>query len=153
MGRMPVDAVAAPDERRHRKKRPSEGERDISLLSRFRRGGGYSIVLPSRQPVKRSTNYHPLATLVAMSLLYSPSAAAAARTAGKRAALFSRANRAAVANAARRTEATLLETAPSATAARLAREKRAALLPAVRAAAAALGEYRSDMATSVASGW
>ena len=40
-----------------------------------------------------------------------------------------------------------------ATAARLAREKRAALLPAVRAAAAALGEYRSDMATSVASGW
>jgi hypothetical protein len=26
-------------------------------------------------------------------------------------------------------------------------------LPAVRAAAAALGEYRSDMATSVASGW
>jgi hypothetical protein len=40
-----------------------------------------------------------------------------------------------------------------ATAAKLAREKRSALLPAVRLAAAALGEYRSDMATSVASGW
>jgi hypothetical protein len=40
-----------------------------------------------------------------------------------------------------------------ATASKLAREKRACLLPAVRAAAAALGEYRSDMATSVASGW
>ncbi len=40
-----------------------------------------------------------------------------------------------------------------ATAAKLAREKRACLLPAVRLAAAALGEYRSDMATSVASGW
>jgi hypothetical protein len=50
-----------------------------------------------------------------MSLLYSPSAAAAKRTAGKRHALFSRANFAAVANAARRTEATLVATAPSAT--------------------------------------
>jgi hypothetical protein len=40
-----------------------------------------------------------------------------------------------------------------ATASKLAREKRACLLPAVRLAAAALGEYRSDMATSVASGW
>lgn len=40
-----------------------------------------------------------------------------------------------------------------ATASKLAREKRALLLPAVRLAAAALGEYRSDMATSVASGW
>ena len=39
------------------------------------------------------------------------------------------------------------------TAAQATRRRRAALLPAVRAAAAALGEYRSDMATSVASGW
>ena len=38
-------------------------------------------------------------------------------------------------------------------AAQATRRRRAALLPAVRAAAAALGEYRSDMATSVASGW
>jgi DNA-binding IclR family transcriptional regulator len=33
------------------------------------------------------------------------------------------------------------------------RERRAALLPSVRAAALALGEYRSDAATSAASGW
>ena len=39
------------------------------------------------------------------------------------------------------------------TAAQATRRRRAELLPAVRAAAAALGEYRSDMATSVASGW
>ena len=38
-------------------------------------------------------------------------------------------------------------------AAQCLRRRRAALLPAVRAAAAALGEYRSDLATSVASGW
>ena len=38
-------------------------------------------------------------------------------------------------------------------AAQCVRRRRAALLPAVRAAAAALGEYRSDLATSVASGW
>ena len=46
-----------------------------------------------------------------------------------------------------------VRTASLTTAAQATRRRRAALLPAVRAAAAALGEYRSDMATSVASGW
>jgi hypothetical protein len=60
---------------------------------------------------------------------------------------------ASVADGAVATSVASVRRAALATAAKLAREKRACLLPAVRLAAAALGEYRSDMATSVASGW